>query len=135
MPKQALSFLLEGHCLIGFRAYPKSKTISPPDPSLNSTCCLFAQSFVRLLCHTDCSPRGSSVRGILQARTLEWVAMPCLLQGIFLTQGLNLCLLHWQVDSFPLGHQGSPLIPSAETLFPKKVPLPDSRDKELGISF
>ena len=24
----------------------------------------------------DCSPPGSSVRGILQARILEWVAMP-----------------------------------------------------------
>ena len=24
------------------------------------------------------------------------------LQGIFLTQGLNLCLLHWQLDSLPL---------------------------------
>ena len=24
----------------------------------------------------DCSPPGSSVRGILQVRTLEWVAMP-----------------------------------------------------------
>ena len=33
-----------------------------------------------------------------------------LLQGIFLTQGLNLCLLHllhWQVDSLPLSHLGS----------------------------
>ena len=28
--------------------------------------------------------------------------------GIFLDQGLNPCLLHWQVDSLPLGHQGSP---------------------------
>ena len=27
--------------------------------------------------------------------------------GIFLDQGLNL-LLHWQVDSLPLNHQGSP---------------------------
>ena len=26
---------------------------------------------------------------------------------IFLTQGSNLCLLHWQMDSFPLNHQGS----------------------------
>ena len=25
----------------------------------------------------DCSPPGSSVHGILQARILEWVAMPC----------------------------------------------------------
>ena len=25
---------------------------------------------------TDCSPPGSSARGILQARILEWIAMP-----------------------------------------------------------
>ena len=31
-----------------------------------------------------------------------------LLQGIFLTQGSYLCFLHWQVDSLPLSHQGSP---------------------------
>ena len=31
-----------------------------------------------------------------------------LLQGIFLTQELNLCLLHWQADSLLLSHQGSP---------------------------
>ena len=31
-----------------------------------------------------------------------------LLQGIFLTQGSSLSLLHWQVDSLPLSHQGSP---------------------------
>ena len=30
------------------------------------------------------------------------------LQGIFQTQGLNPCLLHWQADSLPLSHQGSP---------------------------
>ena len=33
-----------------------------------------------------------------------------LLQGIFPTQGLNPHLLHWQADSLPLNHQGSPLI-------------------------
>ena len=27
-----------------------------------------------------------------------------LLQGIFLTQRSNLCLLHWQADSLPLSH-------------------------------
>ena len=31
-----------------------------------------------------------------------------LLQGIFLTQGWNPGLMHWQVDSLPLSHQGSP---------------------------
>ena len=29
-----------------------------------------------------------------------------LLQGIFPTQGANVCLLHWQVDSLLLSHQG-----------------------------
>ena len=28
--------------------------------------------------------------------------------GVFPGQGLNLCPLHWQVDSLPLGHQGRP---------------------------
>ena len=29
--------------------------------------------------------------------------------GIFPDQGLNLCFLHWQADSLPLSHQGSPM--------------------------
>ena len=33
-----------------------------------------------------------------------------LCQGIFPTQGLNLCLLHWEVDSLPLSHLGSPFL-------------------------
>ena len=55
----------------------------------------------------DCSLPGSSVRGIFQARVLEWVAISHLLRGIFLTQGLNLCLLHWKEDSLLLSHQGN----------------------------
>ena len=50
----------------------------------------------------DCSLPGSSVHGILPTG----VGCHALLQGIFPTQGLNLHLLHWQVDSLPL--QGSP---------------------------
>ena len=57
----------------------------------------------------DCSPPGSSVHGIFQARILEWVAF---LWGIFPAQGSNLCLfclLHCQAGSsppvlFPLPH-------------------------------
>ena len=30
--------------------------------------------------------------------------------GIFLDQGSNLCLLHWQEDSLPLNDQGSPVL-------------------------
>ena len=46
----------------------------------------------------DYSPAGSSVRGILQARILEWLAM-CSSTRIFPIQGSNswlLHLLHWQ---------------------------------------
>ena len=39
----------------------------------------------------DYSLLGSSVPGILQARILEWVALP-FFRGIFLTQGSNLHL-------------------------------------------
>ena len=44
--------------------------------------------------------------GILQARILEWVAMPSS-RGIFLTQGLNLGLLHCRRILSCLSHQGS----------------------------
>ena len=40
------------------------------------SCCMRAQSCPTLCNPMDCSPPGSSVHGILQARTLEWVAMP-----------------------------------------------------------
>ena len=55
----------------------------------------------------DCSPPGSSVHGILQARILEWVAMP-LLQGIFPTQGANLGLPRPSRILYHLAHQGGP---------------------------
>ena len=50
--------------------------------------CVHAKSFqlCLTLCNLmNCSPPGFSVHGILQARILEWVAIPYL-QGIFLTQ-------------------------------------------------
>ena len=55
----------------------------------------------------DCSLPGSSVYEIFQARILEWVTIS-FLQGIFLTQGSNPCLLHWLADSLPLSCQGGP---------------------------
>ena len=38
--------------------------------------CLVTQACLTLCNPTDCSTPGSSVHGILQARILEWVAMP-----------------------------------------------------------
>ena len=40
------------------------------------------------------------------------VSCHAILRGIFLTQGSNLHLLHWQVGSLPLSHLGSPRLQS-----------------------
>ena len=52
-----------------------------------------------------CSPPGSSIHGISQARILEWVDI---FSGIFPTQGLNLHLLHCRQILHRLSYQGSP---------------------------
>ena len=58
-----------------------------------SVCMLVTQSCLTLCNPMDCSLPGFSVHGILQARMLEWVAMP-FSRGIFLIQGLNPGLWH-----------------------------------------
>ena len=67
-------------------------------------------SRVRLFCDPmDC--KSASLLGpgdFLDKNT--GVGCHFLLQQIFPTQGLNPCLLHWQVDSIPLSHQESPAV-------------------------
>ena len=59
----------------------------------NGLCaCSVTKSRLTLCDPTGCSPPGSSVHGIFQARILEWVAISTF-QGIIPTQGLNPCLL------------------------------------------
>ena len=108
-------------------------------------CVLVTQSRLTLCNPKDCGLPAFSVCGILQARILEWVAMPSfrgssqprieprsatlqadslpgksprkpkntgvgslsLLPGIFLNQGLNLCLA-LQADSLPSEPSGKP---------------------------
>ena len=62
-----------------------------------------AQSCPTLCSPVDCSPPGSSVRGILQAGTLEWVAIPLSTFVSCLSSALRTCrnwipyrvTLHW----------------------------------------
>ena len=61
---------------------------------------------VAKLCLTrDCSFQAPLSLGF--SKQEYWSGLPFLLQGIFLTQGLNPHLLHWQEDSLPLNHLGS----------------------------
>ena len=50
--------------------------------------------------------------GIFQARIQEWVGHISFSKGLSqLNTVSNLCLLLWQVDSLPLHHLGSPMLP------------------------
>ena len=71
--------------------------------------CAHGLSHVWLCDPMDCSLPGSSVHGIFQARTLEWVAFPSP-EDLPLAQESNLRLLHWQVYSLPLSHLRSSLL-------------------------
>ena len=70
--------------------------------------CLVTQSCLTLFDPMDCSPPGSSVHGILQARILEWVSMPSS-RGLFLTQGSKPGLPQCRQILYHLSHQGSPI--------------------------
>ena len=73
---------------------------------VHTQCAKSLQSCPTLWGPMDCSPSGSSVQGIFQARTLEWVAMP-FSRGSSQPRDRNPGLLPWQADSLPLSHQGS----------------------------
>ena len=77
--------------------HPKKVLVAPSHPTVGDS--------------TDCSPPGSSVPRISQARTEE--GSHSLLQGLFLTQGLNPRLLHCRQILYHLSYQGSPIKLSA----------------------
>jgi len=56
----------------------------------------------------DCSPPGSSVHGVSQARILEWISILISRGSSWSREGLNPHLLHWQMNSLPLSHLESP---------------------------
>ena len=93
---------------------------------------VYSLSHVRLFRNPmDCSSPDSSVHGIAQARILE--CFHFLLQGSFLTQGWNPLLLHWQVDSLWLIHQGSPYNLHAATAAKSLQSCPTPREPIDGI--
>ena len=73
-----------------------------------------AKSYLTLCNPMDCSPPGSSVLGILQARILEWVAMPSSRGSSWLRDGTQVSctrgqiLYHWATGK-PISYQATPL--------------------------
>ena len=70
-------------------------------------CVLVTQSYPTLCNPIDCSPPGSSVHGILQARILEWVAIP--FSTDLSSLGIELWSLVLQADSLLSELPGKPV--------------------------
>ena len=73
-----------------------------------------SESLVVQLCPTlcnlyDCSPLGSSVHGILQARILEWKAIPFIIGSSRPRDGTQVSSIAGRL--YHLSHQGSPRCP------------------------
>ena len=106
----------QDHC--GKALFSKDCHKNIPHP----TCCC-AQQFCHCPINFCCCLVTKSCLTLLQPHRLKPARIFCpwdfpdkntgvgchfLLQGLFLIQGLNPHLLHWQVGSLPLSHQGNP---------------------------
>ena len=67
-------------------------------------CLLVCESESHSVVSDSLQPMGYAVHGILQARILDWVALP-LPQGIFLTQESNPGLQHCRQILYQLSHK------------------------------
>ena len=72
-------------------------------------CALSLQLRLTLCSPMDCSPPGSSVHGVLQARILDWVSMPSSRGSSQPRNHTYICLLHWQAGSSQLVPLGKPI--------------------------
>ena len=119
------------HCLLGLNREVREYSVSwillvATHSQPAATAAKSLQSCLTLCDHTDGSPPGSPVPGILQARRLERVAIPfsrgssrprdqtrasCIAGGFFTRraggQGSNPCLLHCRGILYCLSQQGS----------------------------
>ena len=99
-------------------------SFSGKSPLLSVFC---AQSLSRVwLFATPCTVvcQAPLCMGFFQARILEWVAIS-FSRGFVLTQESNQCLLqllHWQADSLPPSHLGSPPFASSLVIFGNPAP-------------
>ena len=84
---------------------------------------LSSQSCLTLCNPMGCSPPGSSVLGISQARILEWVAISSCRGSSQLRDRTRSLLhfMHWQRDCLPPSHLGSPLWFTEQLLKSRKV--------------
>ena len=90
--------------------------------------CQVTQSCPTLCDPMDCSPPGSSVHGILQARILESVSMPFSSEGRF-SSVQSLSRVQLSVTPWTVAHQVPPSIGFPRQEYCSGLPFPSSRDR------
>ena len=112
--EQASLLACERHMAVSFHGLGRQQTSRQTGQwrspwALAPPCCavLVAPAAPPLCDPLDCSPPGSSVHGILQARILEWVATPSS-RASFWPQGSNQGLAHCRWILYQLSYQGRP---------------------------
>ena len=90
--------------------------------------CSVIQSCLTLCDLVDCSPPGSSVRGILQARTLEWVAISFSSAWTWKVKVKSLSRLWLCVTPWTAAYQAPPPMGFSRQEDWSGVPLPSPED-------
>ena len=72
--------------------------------------------FIAVVSHVVDHGHQGALASVVLARGLSCSAA-C---GLFTEQGSSACLLHWQVDSLPLSHQGNPVFYSVMLQLPSR---------------
>ena len=84
--------------------------IAQTNTTLQSNCCLVAKSYLTIV-----QPHGLQPTSLFCPQDFPGkktgVGCHFPLEGIFMTQGSNPCLLHWQADSLPMSQLGSNYFP------------------------
>ena len=91
---------------------PKTKDVSwkyHMTSLFSCNCCLVTQLCPTVCNPMDCSPPGSSVHGILQARILVWDAMPSSRESSRIRDQTHISCIR-KVGSLSLSHQKSPYL-------------------------
>ena len=132
-----LKYLTVGFYSLPFNVPPHQPQSSSNTFTLQTYLCMHAQSLQSssTLCSPmDCSPPGSSVHGILQARILEWVAMPSSRGSSPPRDWTHIsyiaCIGRWGFFFLVLFHF-LPLVPPGKSHYSFKNNLPDILNERL----
>ena len=104
---QSMDFQRVRHNWVTEHTHMLGKNLGGGAQALQNFCyCLVVKSCPTLFDPMECSPLQAPLFMDFPGKNAR-VGFHFLLQGIFLTQGSNPCLLYWQENSLPLSHQRS----------------------------